>query len=200
MAPNELDASLLLIPMVGFLPADDPRDHRHGRRHREMPAAATVLSLRYNTESAVDGLPGRRRCLPRLQLLARRQLHPARPVCRRAADVRAAPRRCATMSGCWRRNTIPSSPTAGRQFPAGLFASRAHQYGAQPQHLGGSGAPALRRRRPGSGGGERGRELARARDWAELSLPGPAGLARCDAGRSRSWAPFVPWIASLRSQ
>ena len=54
---KQLDASLLLLPLVGFLPADDPR------------ITGTVAAIekyllrdcfvaRYNTESAVDGLPG----------------------------------------------------------------------------------------------------------------------------------------------
>jgi GH15 family glucan-1,4-alpha-glucosidase len=54
---NNLDASLLLLPLVGFLPADDPR------------IAGTVAAIercllkdgfvaRYNTGSTVDGLPG----------------------------------------------------------------------------------------------------------------------------------------------
>jgi len=36
----------------------------------------------------------------------RAELHPAGPVCRRAADVRAASRPAQTMLDCWRRNTI----------------------------------------------------------------------------------------------
>jgi GH15 family glucan-1,4-alpha-glucosidase len=54
---TELDASLLLLPLVGFLPAEDPR------------IAATVAAIeqellidgfvrRYRTESGVDGLGG----------------------------------------------------------------------------------------------------------------------------------------------
>jgi GH15 family glucan-1,4-alpha-glucosidase len=54
---KELDASLLLLPLVGFIAADDPR------------VAGTVAAVekhllrdgfvaRYNTSSTVDGLPG----------------------------------------------------------------------------------------------------------------------------------------------
>ena len=54
---NQLDASLLLLPLVGFLPADDPRI---------MGTVAAIEKLllrdcfvaRYDTESKVDGLPG----------------------------------------------------------------------------------------------------------------------------------------------
>ena len=31
---RELDAALLMVPLVGFLPAEDPRVRRHGRRDR----------------------------------------------------------------------------------------------------------------------------------------------------------------------
>jgi GH15 family glucan-1,4-alpha-glucosidase len=54
---KQLDASLLLLPLVGFLPADDPRITG--------TVAAIEKSLlrdcfvaRYSTESKVDGLPG----------------------------------------------------------------------------------------------------------------------------------------------
>jgi GH15 family glucan-1,4-alpha-glucosidase len=54
---KQLDASLLLLPLVGFLPADD---------HRIVGTVAAIekyllrdcFVARYNTESAVDGLPG----------------------------------------------------------------------------------------------------------------------------------------------
>jgi GH15 family glucan-1,4-alpha-glucosidase len=54
---KQLDASLLLLPLVGFLAADDPRIigtvaavEKHLLRD--------CFVARYNTESAVDGLPG----------------------------------------------------------------------------------------------------------------------------------------------
>jgi GH15 family glucan-1,4-alpha-glucosidase len=54
---KELDASLLMLPLVGFLPPDDPR--------MKSTVAAIEKNLmkdgfvaRYNTRSAVDGLPG----------------------------------------------------------------------------------------------------------------------------------------------
>ena len=55
-----LDASLLLIPLVGFLPADDPRVVGNGGGSRTR-AAGDGLVLRYRTEdtaeTASDGLP-----------------------------------------------------------------------------------------------------------------------------------------------
>jgi GH15 family glucan-1,4-alpha-glucosidase len=53
----ELDASLLLLPRVGFLPGADPRIVGTVRAiERELTEDGLVL--RYRTESAVDGLPG----------------------------------------------------------------------------------------------------------------------------------------------
>jgi len=52
-----LDASLLLLPLVGFLPADDPRiTGTLAAIERHLLKDGFVA--RYNTESAVDGLPG----------------------------------------------------------------------------------------------------------------------------------------------
>src|SRR5271163_4196545 len=53
---KSLDASLLMIPLVGFLPADDPRVVSTVRAiERELIYRGLVL--RYSTESGVDGLP-----------------------------------------------------------------------------------------------------------------------------------------------
>src|SRR5688572_8452828 len=53
---NELDACLLLIPITGFLPADDPRVVATVEAiRRELTADGFVL--RYRTHSGVDGLP-----------------------------------------------------------------------------------------------------------------------------------------------
>ncbi|RYI32854.1 MAG: glycoside hydrolase family 15 protein [Acetobacteraceae bacterium] len=52
----ELDASLLLLPQVGFLPADDPRIMGTVQAiERELMADGFVL--RYRTEAGADGLP-----------------------------------------------------------------------------------------------------------------------------------------------
>jgi GH15 family glucan-1,4-alpha-glucosidase len=52
----DLDASLLLLPLVGFLPADDPRVRSTiDAIQRELVADGLVL--RYHTSSGVDGLP-----------------------------------------------------------------------------------------------------------------------------------------------
>ena len=53
---SELDASLLLLPMVGFLPADDPR-MRGTVAAIERELMIDGLVLRYRTRTEVDGLP-----------------------------------------------------------------------------------------------------------------------------------------------
>jgi carbohydrate kinase (thermoresistant glucokinase family) len=61
---GELDASLLLIPLVGFLPADDPRV-RSTVATIERELMVDGLVLRYRTESDIDGLtPGEGVFLP----------------------------------------------------------------------------------------------------------------------------------------
>jgi GH15 family glucan-1,4-alpha-glucosidase len=53
---TELDASLLMIPLVGFLPPDDPRV-RATIEAIERELVVDGLVLRYRTEESVDGLP-----------------------------------------------------------------------------------------------------------------------------------------------
>ena len=53
---DRMDASLLLLPMVGFLPPTDPRI-RNTIREIEKRLIAGGLVMRYETESGVDGLP-----------------------------------------------------------------------------------------------------------------------------------------------
>jgi GH15 family glucan-1,4-alpha-glucosidase len=52
-----LDASLLLIPLVGFLPPSDPRVRGTLRAIEQRLLVADEFVLRYETESGVDGLP-----------------------------------------------------------------------------------------------------------------------------------------------
>ncbi|HWK44973.1 MAG TPA: glycoside hydrolase family 15 protein [Stellaceae bacterium] len=53
---DALDASLLLLPMTGFLPADDPRVvSTIAAIQRELTAGGLIM--RYATETGVDGLP-----------------------------------------------------------------------------------------------------------------------------------------------
>jgi GH15 family glucan-1,4-alpha-glucosidase len=57
---SELDASVLMIPMVGFLPADDPRVVSTVEAiERELLQDGFVLRYRTSDDGAVDGLSGR---------------------------------------------------------------------------------------------------------------------------------------------
>ena len=126
---TDLDASLLMIPLVGFLPPDDERV-RGTVAAIERRLIRDGLVLRYDTGAGTDGLPAGRRRLPRLQLLARGQLRPARPPRRGARAVRAsaglAQRRRAPGGGIRSRAETPA-----RKFSAGLLASGADQHRAQ---------------------------------------------------------------------
>ena len=131
---KELDASLLLLPAIGFLPPHDPRIvGTVAAIERRLMVDGLVLPLRH-ARRADDGLPagegvflacsfwladaylmlGRRddalRLFERLLVAAQR---------RRAAE----------------RGIRPAHAAAGRQFSAGLFASRAGQYREQPREL-----------------------------------------------------------------
>ena len=54
---KNLDASLLLIPQVGFLGPDDPRVHGTIEAIERELGVGDGLLLRYHTDTAVDGLP-----------------------------------------------------------------------------------------------------------------------------------------------
>ena len=120
-AATELDASLLLIPLVGFLPPDDPRVlGTVAAIERELMVDGFVL--RYRTEAGVDGLPpGEGAFLPCSFWLADNYALQDRDAEADALFERLLVA-CATTSACSRRNTIRAR-TAGRQLPAGLLAS-----------------------------------------------------------------------------
>ena len=100
-----LDASLLLIPQVGFLPPDDPRV-RGTVDAIERELLVDGLVLRYSTDTEVDALPpGEGSFLPCsfwladcLLLIGRRDEGEA--LFERCSD-------CATTSDCSPRNTTP---------------------------------------------------------------------------------------------
>ena len=54
---KQLDASLLLIPIVGFLPPEDPRVRGTLRAIEDRLLIEGEFVLRYETEHAGDGLP-----------------------------------------------------------------------------------------------------------------------------------------------
>ncbi len=130
MSGEALDAALLMIPTVGFLPPDDPR----------VVSTVDAIQPRPDGGRPYPALPhgrergrrqGTRRLIPRLQLLARRRAFDDRPPRRGARPFRAAafaPERSRPAGGGIR----PARQAAARQFPAGLLACRPGQHGEQP--------------------------------------------------------------------
>ncbi len=115
---REVDASLLLLPIVGFLPADDPSRARHAggdppRPGRRRPGR--TVSQRAGRRRAA----ARRRAFPSLLVLARRQLEPCRPPCRGRAPVQAPAR------PAQRRRTAGRRVRSGRQAATGQFSAGA---------------------------------------------------------------------------
>ena len=83
-----LDASLLLIPIVGFLPPDDPRVQGTVAAI-ERTLLRDGFVLRYDTGTAGRRFAARRRRFPRLQLLARRHVCAAWALRRGSRAIRA---------------------------------------------------------------------------------------------------------------
>ena len=76
---DELDASLLMMPLYGFLPARDPRVKSTIEAiERELMEGDFVLRYRTADTGEVDGLTGRGGRVPRLLVLAGGLLHDAR--------------------------------------------------------------------------------------------------------------------------
>ena len=110
-----LDASVLLMPHIGFLPATDPR-MQGTVAAIEKKLLRDGFVLRYSTETGADGLPGHRGRVPRLQLLAGGQLRLRRPHATRRRRCSSGCSACATTSAC-----SPRSTTRGSQRQIGNF-------------------------------------------------------------------------------
>ncbi len=125
-----LDASLLMIPLVGFLPPEDPRvKGTVASIEKELDARRLCAPLRLRQER---GWPSRRRRrVPAVHLLARRQL-------RRDGRPRQGPRNLRSPRGPVQRCRAPfrgiRSPrqTLDRQFSPGLFSRQPGQLGFEP--------------------------------------------------------------------
>ena len=128
-----LDASLLMLAIVGFLPPDEPPHRGHSGRH---PKGAGPGRLRAALPDR--SRPRRRpswhgRSVPDDHVLAGRQPG-AHGTARRGARhlrpaVRAPERRGPPLGGIRSRDG-----THARQLPPGLFARGARQHGSQPVH------------------------------------------------------------------
>jgi hypothetical protein len=104
---KRLDAGLLLIPMVGFLPPEDPRVRGTLRAIEDRLLIDGEFVLRYETEHAGDGLPTGAGVFPGVQLLARRQLHIAVPLCGSGK----------LLGGCWALFGAASAPVPVGNLP-----------------------------------------------------------------------------------
>ena len=133
LRPPDLDASLLMVPLVGFLPATDPRViGTVGAIERELVEDGFVLRYRTEHGRGADGLPPGEGVFLPVQLLAGGRLRRARSRRRRRWSLRTAPR---TAQRC--RAAVRGIRSGGRanarELPAGLLASRPRQHGLQPE-------------------------------------------------------------------
>ncbi len=116
---KRVDASLLTIPLYGFLPADDPRVRGTLEAiRRELLVDGFVQRYRHDDGRGVGRRPAARRgrLLP-LLVLVRRQPDPARASSTRRARCSSGCSRSATTSGCSRRSTTRSSRRLVGNFP-----------------------------------------------------------------------------------
>ena len=112
---TEVDASLLVLPLVGFIDGDDPRMLGTIAAIEE-DLVRDGLVLRYRTESGVDGLPGDEHPF----LACSFWLVSAYAAAGRADDARALFDRLwawPTTSACSRRSTTPRHGRMVGNFP-----------------------------------------------------------------------------------
>ena len=129
---TDLDASVLLMPLVGFLPATDPRMVSTVEAiRRELTVEGLIL--RYRPQDAgVDGLPGDEGVfLPCSFWLASVLGAPGQA--RRGPRAVRAPARPAQRSRPALRGVRPARPPAARQLPAGVHAPLAREHGVRAQ-------------------------------------------------------------------
>ena len=134
---EELDASLLMIPLVGFLPAHDPRV-RGTVEAIERNLMHDGFVLRYPTDEADDGLPpGEGAFLPCTFWLADNYAL----IGRRDDAQRLFERLLGLCNdvGLLSEEYDPRAEPAGRQLPAGVLPRRPGQHGAEPLESGGPG-------------------------------------------------------------
>ena len=115
---KELDANLLLVPLVGFLPAIRSARARHRRGGRARARSQDGFVLRYRThDDERRRATARRRRLPALLVLARRLLRAARPPRRRPCALRTPGRRSRTTSACSSEEYDPAANRLLGNFP-----------------------------------------------------------------------------------
>ena len=128
---KRLDASLLTIPLFGFLPADDPRvrgTRRGGAARADAGRLRPQVPARRGHSDRGRAAAGRRRILP-LHLLVHRQPRSARGA-RRGLRALRPPADAPQRSRPSLRGVRPEARAARRQLPAGVLAHRPRQHGA----------------------------------------------------------------------
>ena len=123
---RDLDASLLLIPQLGFLPPEDPRV-RGTIEAIERELVCDGFVLRYPTRPGLDGLPGGEGVFLACSFWLANSLSADRTAQRRDQAVREAAGR-PQRSRAAVRGVRSALGTAARQFSAGLLAYRDHQH------------------------------------------------------------------------
>jgi GH15 family glucan-1,4-alpha-glucosidase len=122
---KDLDASLLLLPLVGFLPAHDPRVQGTVRAITERLTVDGFV-LRYQTHTGVDGLPPREGAfLPCTLWLADNLAVQGRFAEARELFERALAAQRRRPAG---RGIRPALPEAAGQLPPGPLSRRPHQH------------------------------------------------------------------------
>ena len=86
---KRVDASLLLVPLVGFLPASDPRVTGTIKAIEAKLLVDGEFVLRYEPDNPADGLPPGEGAFLAWQFLAGAELHPAGSPCRCACPLPA---------------------------------------------------------------------------------------------------------------
>ena len=133
---DELDASLLMIPLVGFLPAHDPRVRGTIEAvERELVDGGFVLRYRTVDTGDVDGLSGSGGGLSGLLLLAGRLPLDAGPRPRRPPAARPAARTAQRPRPAG-RGVRPGGRPAGGQLPPGLLTCLAGELGLEAHRPG----------------------------------------------------------------
>ena len=180
---RELDASLLMIPLVGFLPPGDQRVRATVEAiERELCHDGFVLRYQTGASRPRRRPAPRRGRLSRLHLLAGGQLLAARPPRRGAAAVRAAPRRVQRRGPAVRAVRSARAPPPGQLSP-GLLARLAHQYRVQSLGRCRAGrAPDERRRVRCAARARRGRRVT-VGSAGRAQPPDPFGRRRATTGR-----------------
>ena len=106
-----------MMPIVGFLPADDPRMLATIEAIEDRLTDERGLVYRYRTEGGVDGLAGDGGHLPALHVLAGPGAGDGRPGRPGPRGVRARRRATSTTSACWPRRSTPATGELLGNFP-----------------------------------------------------------------------------------